>query len=156
MRTKTFMQTFIAAGLLLGCGILVSCNFSVNGIVTADTTNEDTVSIQITSTPSTTPIMEEDSVVEAEESVEEVQSYSRKDIVGIYDTEDYDRFCFDADGTGSAGILGSLNFTSFDYFIEGDEIVVVWGDGSQMRLKIKDGGKAVYSEDDDLMFYKEE
>ncbi|MBO4564053.1 MAG: hypothetical protein J5720_01305 [Bacteroidaceae bacterium] len=156
MRTKSFLQTFFAAGLLLCNGIFVSCNFSVNGIVTAETTNDDTVTIQITSKTST-PDVEEDSI-EVEEPVEaeEVKGYSRSDVCGIYDTDDGDRLCFDEDGTGSSGRIGSLNYTSFDYFVKGDEIVIIWGDEEESRLKIRDGGKSIYWPENDLIFIREE
>lgn len=153
MRTKPYFQTIMAAGLLLSSGILVSCNFSVNGTVTTETTNDDTVTIQITSRTSS-PVIED--TIEAEEPEEEVQGYSRKDVVGIFDTDDYDRLCFDEDGTGSSGRVGSLNFTSFDYYVEGDEIVIVWGDEEESRLKIRNGGKSVYWPENDLTFNKEE
>ena len=79
-----------------------------------------------------------------------------KDMGGIYDTDNNDRLCFDSDGTGSSGIIGSLNFTSFEYSVEGNEIVMIWGDGEETRLKIRNGGKAIYWPEDDLTFIKEE
>ena len=63
---------------------------------------------------------------------------------------------FDEDGTGSSGRIGSLNLTSFDYFVDGDEIIITWGDESESRLKIRDGGKSIYWPENDLTFIKEE
>ncbi len=155
MRTKPFLQSAIAASMLFGCGMLVSCNFTVNGSVTTETSpDSDTVIIKITSNATTAPLDETDSIEVEEEEVS--GSYSMKDMVGIYDTDNNDRLCFDSDGTGSSGIIGSLNFTSFEYSVEGNEIVMIWGDGEETRLKIRNGGKAIYWPEDDLTFIKEE
>ena len=149
MRGTILLQSKMAVGLLLGCSMLVSCTFK--GTVTTETLDDsDTVIIRLETEAS--PVK-----MEAEPKVlEEPQYYTREDVVGIYDTEDYDRYCFDADGTGSSGIVGSLNFTSFDYEVDGDEIIIIWGDESQTRLEIKDRGRVVYSPTDDLTYRKEE
>ena len=159
MKTKTFLQTVLAAGLLLGSGVFVACTFSINGNVTAETSSDsDTIIIKVTTTK---PEQEKSVVEEAEEAVEEeteevVKGYSRKDVCGIYDTDDSDRLCFDEDGTGTSGRIGSLNFTSFDYNVNGDEIIITWGDESKSRLKIRDGGKSIYWPEDDLIFVRED
>ena len=158
MKTKTFLQTVLAAGLLLGSGVFVACTFSINGNVTTETSaDSDTIIIKVTTTK---PEQEKPVVEEAEEAVEEteevVKGYSRKDVCGIYDTDDSDRLCFDEDGTGTSGRIGSLNFTSFDYNVNGDEIIITWGDESKSRLKIRDGGKSIYWPEDDLTFIKED
>ena len=156
MRTKTFSQIYMAAGLLLGCAVLVSCNFSVNGSVTTETSaDSDTIIIRMNGDANLTSLESEE--ISEENGVEEVQmGYTRESVSGIYDTDDNDRLCFDEDGTGSSGRIGSLNFTSFDYFVDGDEIVITWGDESDSRLKIRDGGKSIYWPENDLTFIKEE
>ena len=156
MRTKTFSQIYMAAGLLLGCAVLVSCNFSVNGSVTTETSaDSDTIIIRMNGDANLTSLESEE--ISEENGVEEVQmGYTRESVSGIYDTDDNDRLCFDEDGTGSSGRIGSLNFTSFDYFVDGDEIVITWGDESESRLKIRDGGKSIYWPENDLTFIKEE
>ena len=156
MRTKPFFQLYMAAGLLLGCGVLASCNFSVNGIVTTETSpDSDTIIIRMNGDANLTS-MESEEISEENEVKEAPMEYTRESISGIYDTDDSDRLCFDEDGTGSSGRIGSLNFTSFDYFVDGDEIVITWGDESESRLKIRDGGKSIYWPENDLTFIKEE
>jgi hypothetical protein len=158
MRTKPFFQLFMAAGLLLGCALMVSCDITVNGTVTKET-SADSSSIKIKGTIDavSTPLEDEtDETVVETEVVTEPESYTRESMAGIYDTDDNDRLCFDEDGTGSSGRIGSLNFTSFDYFVDGDEIIITWGDESESRLKIRDGGKSVYWPENDLTFIKEE
>jgi len=156
MRTKTFSQIYMAAGLLLGCAVLVSCNFSVNGSVTTETSaDSDTIIIRMNGDANLTSLESEE--ISEENGVEEVQmGYTRESVSGIYDTDDSDRLCFDEDGTGSSGRIGSLNFTSFDYYVEGEEIIITWGDESKSRLKIRDGGKSIYWPENDLTFIKEE
>ena len=156
MRTKPFFQLYKAAGLLLGCGVLASCNFSVNGIVTTETSpDSDTIIIRMNGDANLTS-MESEGISEENDAEEAPREYTRESINGIYDTDDNDRLCFDEDGTGSSGRIGSLNFTSFDYFVDGDEIIITWGDESESRLKIRDGGKSIYWPENDLTFIKEE
>ena len=51
MKTKTFLQTVLAAGLLLGSGVFVACTFSINGNVTTETSaDSDTIIIKVTTT----------------------------------------------------------------------------------------------------------
>ena len=156
MKANSFLQSILAAGMLLGCGVLVSCNFSVNGIVTTETSaDSDTIIIRMNGDANLTS-KDNEEISEETEAEEVPQEYTRASIDGIYDTDDNDRLCFDEDGTGSSGRIGSLNFTSFDYFVDGDEIIITWGDESKSRLKIRDGGKAIYWPEDDLTFIKEE
>jgi len=164
MRRSPFLQSALAAGLLLGSGVMVSCNFTVNGRVTTETSaDSDTIYIRmngdadITSMESN-PSTDVESEISEESDVENApQEYTRASIAGIYDVEDdYERLCFDEDGTGSSGRIGSLNFTSFDYNVKGDEIIITWGDESKSRLKIRDGGKAIYWSENDMTFIKEE
>ena len=157
MKRSSFLQSALAAGLLLGSGVMVSCNFTVNGTVTTETSaDSDTIYIRMNGDANLTSMESEE--ISEEEGVEEApQEYTRESIAGIYDVaDDYDRLCFDEDGTGSSGRIGSLNFTSFDYRVEGDEIIITWGDESKSQLKIRDGGKAIYWPEDDLTFIKEE
>ena len=158
MKTKTFLQSVLAAGLLLGSGVFVACTFTVNGNVTAETSSDsDTIIIKVTTTKpdQSKPVAEEAEEV-VEETVEEAKGYTRKDVCGIYDTDDSDRLCFDEDGTGTSGRIGSLNFTSFDYNVNGDEIIITWGDESKSHLKIRDGVKSIYWPEDDLIFVRED
>ena len=156
MRTKTFFQIYMAAGLLLGCGVMASCNFTVNGTVTTETSaDSDTIIIRMNGDANLTSMDSEE--ISVENDVEETpMEYTRAAMSGIYDTDDSDRLCFDEDGTGSSGRIGSLNFTSFDYCVEGDEIIITWGDESKSRLKIRDGGKSIYWPEDDLIFVRED
>ena len=156
MKTKTFLQTVLATGLLLVCGVLASCNFSVNGNVTTETSaDSDTIIIRMNGDVNLTS-MESEEISEENEVEEAPMVFTRASVSGIYDTDDNDRLCFDEDGTGSSGRIGSLNFTSFDFTVEGDEIIITWGDESKSRLKIRDGGKAIYWPENDLTFIKEE
>ena len=157
MRKSPFVQSVLAAVLLLGSGVMVSCNFTVNGTVTRETSaDSDTIIIRMNGDADLTSMESEE--INVEEEVEEApQEYTRASIAGIYDVEDdYERLCFDEDGTGSSGRIGSLNFTSFDYDVKGDEIIINWGDESESRLKIRDGGKAIYWPENDMTFIKEE
>ena len=161
MKRSSFLQSALAAGLLLGSGVMVSCNFTVNGTVTTETSaDSDTIIIRMNGDANLTS--KENVKISVDDEVEDVvvkaqPEYSRESIAGIYDVaDDYDRLCFDEDGTGSSGRIGSLNFTSFDYRVEGDEIIITWGDESKSQLKIRDGGKAIYWPEDDLTFIKEE
>ena len=157
MRKSPFVQSVLAAVLLLGSGVMVSCNFTVNGTVTRETSaDSDTIIIRMNGDADLTSMEGEE--INVEEEVEEApQEYTRASIAGIYDVEDdYERLCFDEDGTGSSGRIGSLNFTSFDYDVKGDEIIINWGDESESRLKIRDGGKAIYWPENDMTFIKEE
>jgi len=156
MNTKSFLQSMLAAGLLLGCGVMASCNFTVNGTVTTETSaDSDTIIIRMNGDADLTP-MESEEITEENEVEETPIEYTRASVSGIYDTDDSDRLCFDEDGTGSSGRIGSLNFTSFDYYVEGEEIIITWGDESKSRLKIRDGGKSIYWPENDLTFIKEE
>ena len=157
MRKSPYVQSVLAAVLLLGSGVMVSCNFTVNGTVTRETSaDSDTIIIRMNGDADLTSMEGEE--INVEEEVEEApQEYTRASIAGIYDVEDdYERLCFDEDGTGSSGRIGSLNFTSFDYDVKGDEIIINWGDESESRLKIRDGGKAIYWPENDMTFIKEE
>ena len=160
MKRSSFLQSALAAGLLLGSGVMVSCNFTVNGTVTTETSaDSDTIIIRMNGDANLTS--KENKKISVEDGVEDVvvkaqPEYTRESMDGIYDTDDGDRLCFDEDGTGSSGRIGSMNFTSFDYRVEGDEIIITWGDESKSRLKIRDGGKAIYWPEDDLTFIKEE
>ena len=157
MRRGSLLQSMMAAGLLLGCGVMVSCNITVNGRVTTETSaDSDTIYIRMNGDANLTSMESEE--ISEEEGVEEApQDFTRESIAGIYDVaDDYDRLCFDEDGTGSSGRIGSLNFTSFDFTVEGDEIIITWGDESKSRLKIQNGGKAIYWPENDLTFIKEE
>ena len=157
MRKSPFVQSVLAAVLLLGSGVMVSCNFTVNGTVTRETSaDSDTIIIRMNGDADLTSMESEE--INVEEEVEEApQEYTRASIAGIYDVvDDYERLCFDEDGTGSSGRIGSLNFTSFDYDVKGDEIIINWGDESESRLKIRDGGKAIYWPENDMTFIKEE
>ena len=162
MRTKTFLQSLLAAGLLLGSGVMVSCNFTVNGTVTTETSaDSDTIIIKMNgdanlSSMESEEINEENEEISEEDQVEEAPEYTRASISGIYDTDDGDRLCFNEDGTGTSGRIGSLNFTSFDFNVKGDEIIITWGDESKTHLKIRDGGKSIYWPGNDLIFIKEE
>jgi hypothetical protein len=160
MKRSSFLQSALAAGLLLGSGVMVSCNFTVNGTVTTETSaDSDTIIIRMNGDANLTS--KENKKISVEDGVEDIvvnaqPGYTRESMDGIYDTDDGDRLCFDEDGTGSSGRIGSLNFTSFDFTVEGDEIIITWGDESKSRLKIRDGGKAIYWPEDDLTFIKEE
>ncbi|MBO4451715.1 MAG: hypothetical protein J5770_04775 [Bacteroidaceae bacterium] len=156
MRRNSFLQSVLTVGLLFGCGVLASCNFSVNGIVTTETSaDSDSIIIRMNGDVNLTS-MESEEISEENEVEEAPMAFTRASVSGIYDTDDNDRLCFDEDGTGSSGRIGSLNFTSFDYFVDGDEIIITWGDESESRLKIRDGGKSVYWPENDLTFIKEE
>ena len=58
------------------------------------------------------------------------------------------------------GATDSINMLAFSFgeahIHEGDEIIITWGDESESRLKIRDGGKSVYWPENDLTFIKEE
>ena len=124
-------------------------------MTTETSADSDTIIIRMNGDANLTSLESEE--ISEENGVEEVQmGYTRESVSGIYDTDDNDRLCFDEDGTGSSGRIGSLNFTSFDYFVDGDEIVITWGDESESRLKIRDGGKSIYWPENDLTFIKEE
>ena len=90
MRTKPFFQLFMAAGLLLGCALMVSCDITVNGTVTKET-SADSSSIKIKGTIDavSTPLEDEtDETVVETEVVIAAASKKRETRDGNYETED--------------------------------------------------------------------